>query len=191
MSEESTPGAEGRPAEREPKVIKRYTNRKLYDTVESRYVTLEEIAAMVKAGQELKVLDNRTKEDLTSVTLAQIIFEEEKKTSRVSLRMLRDLVRHGGERAQAFVEERVEAARAAAENRVQSLFSKGGALGTDRAKEIVAASQEAVSQLQRRIDDRVRHAIEGIQSVPELKREIARLQARIAELEEKLKERPP
>ena len=57
---------------REPKVIKRYTNRKLYDTVESRYVTLEEIAEMVKTGTDVKIVDNRTKEDLTSVTLAQI-----------------------------------------------------------------------------------------------------------------------
>jgi polyhydroxyalkanoate synthesis regulator protein len=56
-------------ASREPKIIKRYTNRKLYDTIESRYVTLEEIAGMVKAGAEVKVLDNRTKED-PPVTLA-------------------------------------------------------------------------------------------------------------------------
>ena len=57
---------------REPKVIKRYTNRKLYDTVESRYVTLDEIAEMVKQGLEVKIIDNRSKEDLTSVTLAQM-----------------------------------------------------------------------------------------------------------------------
>ena len=74
--ESSTAGSEPSAAGREPKVIKRYTNRKLYDTVESRYVTLEEIAGMIKAGAEVKIVDNRTKEDLTSVTLAQIIFEE-------------------------------------------------------------------------------------------------------------------
>ena len=67
---------------REPKVIKRYANRKLYDTVESRYVTLEEIAEMVKAGAEVRIVDNRTKDDLTSVTLAQIIFEEERRPRR-------------------------------------------------------------------------------------------------------------
>ncbi len=59
---------------KEPKVIKRYTNRKLYDTVESRYVTLDEIAQMIKGGAEVKIVYNRSKEDLTSVTLAQIIF---------------------------------------------------------------------------------------------------------------------
>src|SRR5574337_1222922 len=56
------------------------------------------------AGAEVKIVDNRTKEDLTSITLAQIIFEEEKKTSKMSLEMLRELIRHGGEMAQRFVE---------------------------------------------------------------------------------------
>src|SRR5512143_4285033 len=93
MAEEQTPGAqpEGQATPRQPKIIKRYTNRKLYDTVESRYVTLDEIAEMIKAGSEVKIIDNRTKDDLTSVTLAQIIFEEEKKTSKVGLETLRDM----------------------------------------------------------------------------------------------------
>jgi polyhydroxyalkanoate synthesis repressor PhaR len=187
MTDEQTTTAEGPAAGREPKIIKRYTNRKLYDTVESRYVTLDEIAEMIKGGQEVKVLDNRTKEDLTSVTLAQIIFEEEKKTSKMSLRMLRDLIRHGGERAQAFVEERVEAARAVAGERVATLLTKGAQTG-DRAKELMAASQEAVSQFQKRVDDRVRHALEGLQTAPELRREIESLQGRIVELERRLSE---
>ena len=80
---------------KEPKVIKRYTNRKLYDTVESRYVTLDEIAQMIKGGAEVKIVDNRSKEDLTSVTLAQIIFEEEKKTPRLSVAGLRKIIQGG------------------------------------------------------------------------------------------------
>ncbi|GEJ56092.1 polyhydroxyalkanoate synthesis regulator DNA-binding domain-containing protein [Anaeromyxobacter diazotrophicus] len=194
MTEEQTPGAEpsASDASREPKIIKRYTNRKLYDTVESRYVTLDEIAQMVKAGTEVKVLDNRTKEDLTSVTLAQIIFEEEKKTSKMSLRTLKDLIRHGGERAAQIVEDtqaelrgRVEAVRQAAEQRVQTLL-KSGQQTTDRAKEMVAASQEAVTQFQRRVDDRVRTAVEGMGSVGDVRRELTALSDRIAELEKKL-----
>ena len=187
MNDEQTTTPEGSAPGREPKIIKRYTNRKLYDTVESRYVTLDEIAEMIKGGQEVKVVDNRTKEDLTSVTLAQIIFEEEKKTSKMSLRMLRDLIRHGGERAQAFVEERVEAARHVAEQKVAGILPKVQQT-SDRAKELVSASQEAVSQFQRRVDDRVRQTIEGIQSAPELKREIQTLQERIVELEKRLGE---
>ena len=62
------------------RTIKRYANRKLYDTRDSRYVTLDHIAAMVRAGDDVRVVDNTTRADLTTATLAQIIFEEEKKT---------------------------------------------------------------------------------------------------------------
>ena len=196
MNEEQTPGAQPEvPATpREPKIIKRYTNRKLYDTVESRYVTLDEIAEMVKAGTEVRIVDNRTKEDLTSVTLAQIIFEEEKKTSKMSLRTLKDLIRHGGERAaqlvgdtQAELRGRVEAVRQAAEQRVQTLI-KTGQQTSDRAKEMVAASQEAVSQFQRKVDERVRTALDGMSSLSDLRRDISELSERIADLEKKLQD---
>jgi polyhydroxyalkanoate synthesis repressor PhaR len=195
MAEEQV-GAEGASAGsgREPKVIKRYTNRKLYDTVESRYVTLEEIAEMIKAGAEVRILDNRTKEDLTSVTLAQIIFEEEKKTSKMSLKMLRDLIRHGGERAQQFVEDtgaelrgKVEAVRHAAEQRVQTLLTRSHQTG-DKARDLVAASQEAFSQLQRRLDERVRSTFEGMSNLPEIRKELQQISQRLEELERKLRE---
>jgi polyhydroxyalkanoate synthesis repressor PhaR len=196
MNEEHMAAADTSPAGngRQPKIIKRYTNRKLYDTVESRYVTLDEIADMIKAGAEVKILDNRTKEDLTSVTLAQIIFEEEKKTSKMSLGTLRDLIRHGGERAHQFVEDtqadlrgRVEGLRQAAEQRVQTLLVKGQAT-TDRAKDLVAASQEAVTQFQRRLDERIRLAVEGVSSVSEIKRDLAQIASRLDELEKKLRD---
>jgi polyhydroxyalkanoate synthesis repressor PhaR len=188
--ETTTPASAETPPGREPKVIKRYTNRKLYDTVESRYVTLEEISGMIKAGAEVKIVDNRTKEDLTSVTLAQIIFEEEKKTSKVGLDTLRGLIRQGGEAAQRLVEGtgeqfrgRVEAVRAAATQRVQSLIQTG-----DRAKELVQASQDAVAVLQRKVDERVRAAMEGMSNLAEVKRALDDLARRIDELEKKVDE---
>ncbi len=195
MSEERTEGTDPTAAVgREPKVIKRYTNRKLYDTVESRYVTLDEIAEMIKGGAEVKIIDNRTKEDLTSITLAQIIFEEEKKTSKMSLETLRDLIRHGGEVAQRLVEGtqaelrgRVEAVRAAAEQRVQNLLTRGQAT-SDRAKELVQASQDAVSAVQRRVDERVRAAMEGMSNLGEVRRQLDEIARRIDGLEQKLEE---
>ncbi len=194
MNDEN-PGSEPRATgARQPKVIKRYTNRKLYDTVESRYVTLDEIGEMIKAGADVKIIDNRTKEDLTSVTLAQIIFEEEKKTSKMSLETLRDLIRHGGEMAQRIVEGthaelrgRVDAVRAAAEQRVQS-FIKSGQQTSDRAKELVQASQEAMSALQRRIDDRVRAAVDGVSNLSEVKRSLEEISKRMDGLEKRLDE---
>ncbi len=185
---------------REPKVIKRYTNRKLYDTEESRYVTLDEIARMIKGGAEVKIIDNRTKEDLTSVTLAQIIFEEEKKTSKMSLDTLRDLIRHGGEVAQRLVEGtqaelrgRVEAVRAAAEQRVQNLLNRGQDT-RERAMELVQSSQEAMAALQRKVDERVRATVEGMSNLPEVRRQLDEIARRIEGLEKRLDEmgkKPP
>jgi|SRR4051795_13589778 len=77
------------------RTIKRYANRKLYDTRDSRYVTLDHIAAMVRAGDDVKVVDNTTRADLTTATLAQIIFEEEKKTPRLSVSGLRKIIQGG------------------------------------------------------------------------------------------------
>jgi polyhydroxyalkanoate synthesis repressor PhaR len=77
------------------RTIKRYANRKLYDTRDSRYVTLDHIAAMVRAGDDVKVVDNTTRADLTTATLAQIIFEEEKKTPRLSVAGLRKIIQGG------------------------------------------------------------------------------------------------
>jgi polyhydroxyalkanoate synthesis repressor PhaR len=77
------------------RTIKRYANRKLYDTRDSRYVTLDHIAAMVRAGDDVKVVDNTTRADLTTATLAQIIFEEEKKTPRLTVAGLRKIIQAG------------------------------------------------------------------------------------------------
>jgi len=77
-------------------VIKRYSNRKLYDTQESRYVTLEEIEEMIRAGKEVSVVDAATGEDLTPVTLTQIILENERNhRSALPAAFLHQLIKHG------------------------------------------------------------------------------------------------
>ena len=191
----------------EPKVIKRYTNRKLYDTVESRYVTLEEIAEMVKGGAEVKIVDNRSKEDLTSVTLAQIIFEEEKKTSKMPLAMLRDIIRTGGGSVQSFfaaqVAPRVEKLTSEAEQLRERFFKReDGELepvepekATETSKdgkqklgpkELMALSQKAVEDWQRKLDERIKIVVEGMTSMPALAKDLHELEKRLAALEKKL-----
>jgi polyhydroxyalkanoate synthesis repressor PhaR len=77
-------------------VIKRYSNRKLYDTQESRYVTLEEIEEMIRAGREISVVDATSGEDLTSVTLTQIILENERnRRANLPSAFLHQLIKHG------------------------------------------------------------------------------------------------
>ena len=77
-------------------VIKRYSNRKLYDTQESRYVTLDEIEEMIRGGREISVVDAASGEDLTSVTLTQIILEHERNhRGTLPTSFLHQLIKHG------------------------------------------------------------------------------------------------
>lgn len=78
--------------------IKRYSNRKLYDTEAKRYVTLDAIAEMIRSGAEVQVLDHESGEDITAQIQAQIIFEEEKKIGGVLPRkLLTDLIQTGSQ----------------------------------------------------------------------------------------------
>ena len=214
MSEAEQAGAPSK----EPKVIKRYTNRKLYDTVESRYVTLDEIAAMIKEGTEVRIVDNRTKEDLTSVTLAQIIFEEEKKKNQMPLSVLREIIRHPGESISGFIQKevspRVASIREEAESRLDKLLRRdenapraegepeapvataeditaedtAAAAGLSPA-DLLKASQRAFEEWQRRIDERVKHVVENLTgNLPALGRDMASLTQRLEELEKKLEQ---
>jgi len=101
--------AESRSLGAETRVIKRYANRKLYDTRESCYVTLREVAEFVRHGEEVQIIDNRSKEDLTSITLAQIIYEQEREGGPFrSIRSLRDFIRDGKGRFQEGRERLIE-----------------------------------------------------------------------------------
>jgi polyhydroxyalkanoate synthesis repressor PhaR len=88
----------------EPIVIKKYANRRLYNTAKSSYVTLEHLAEMVRAGQDFVVNDAKTSEDITRSVLAQIIFEEEAKGHQMlPANFLRQLIRLYGDTLQGFV----------------------------------------------------------------------------------------
>jgi len=90
------------------RLIKRYESRKLYDTEESRYVSLEEISGWIRQGQEVRVMDNATGGDVTSQTLTQIILDEGRRgTSFLPSELLHDLVRLG-ERAMSNGLEQVQ-----------------------------------------------------------------------------------
>ena len=177
---------------REPKVIKRYTNRKLYDTVESRYVTLDEIAEMVKQGVEVRIVDNKSKEDLTSVTLAQIIFEEEKKKNRMPLSVLREIIRHPGESISEFISRevspRMASIREEAESRIGQIFRRDEAPSAEGSSpDLLKASQRVLEDWQKRLDEKVRQALENVVgSLPAFGRDMQALLDRLDALEKRL-----
>src|SRR5437899_6829298 len=85
-------------------LIKKYGNRRLYDTTGSRYVNLDDLAALVRAGKEVRVVDAKTGKDLTRVTLTQIITEDARdKPTGLPLELLRQLVVASDEVRQEFV----------------------------------------------------------------------------------------
>jgi len=91
--------------EKEPVTIKKYANRRLYNTGTSTYVTLEDLASMVKAGEDFIVYDAKSGEDITRTVLAQIIFEQENKEgqSLLPITFLRQLIRFYGDSMQMLV----------------------------------------------------------------------------------------
>jgi polyhydroxyalkanoate synthesis repressor PhaR len=78
-------------------LIKRYANRKLYNTQSSRYITLKGIAELIDADEEVRVIDNETGEDITSVALSQILVDSEREGRRVSRPLLSGLLQRGGD----------------------------------------------------------------------------------------------
>jgi polyhydroxyalkanoate synthesis repressor PhaR len=94
-----------------PVTIKKYANRRLYNTGTSTYVTLEDLATMVKSGEEFAVFDAKTGEDITRSVMTQIIFEQENKEGGQNLlpiNFLRQLIRFYGDSMQKFVPSYLE-----------------------------------------------------------------------------------
>ena len=88
------------------RVIKRYQNRKLYDTQQSCYVTLEEIAQIIREGSEIQVIDNKTKCDITYTTQIQLLFDQERKSTRPgNVELLKKVIRSEGGTFTSYIKE--------------------------------------------------------------------------------------
>lgn len=187
----------------ETRIIKRYANRKLYDTEHSRYVTLDQISEMIRNGDDVKIVDNKTKEDLTTVTLAQIIFEEEKKQrSFLPLGAMRNIIQSGGEwfaEAQRRVQSILPGKRkddASAEEEAPPDEAAPADAATDEAmvkkrslaslREWVDHSKHRLEEWQKQVDTRIRTTIEGISPFHSVNKDVRALADRIADLEAKL-----
>jgi polyhydroxyalkanoate synthesis repressor PhaR len=103
----TSPAAEGESA---PVIIKKYANRRLYDTESSSYITLEHLSAMTRKGREFKVVDAKSGDDITHSVLTQIIVEEENRgTTLLPVSFLRQLIAMYGDQMQAMVPHYLEA----------------------------------------------------------------------------------
>lgn len=186
------PETTGSGNEKSRRIIKRYSNRKLYDTRDSRYVTLAQIAELVRGGEEVQVIDNASKEDKTEATLALIISEEVKSRPRSATQItssLRDkfLAQLRETPLARFIGEGDDEAPAVEVPPMQpddppAKPTEGAS--KNRLQELVDSSKRTIDDWQAAIDERVRALFPA--SLKELQGEVKRLSQRIDELERRI-----
>jgi polyhydroxyalkanoate synthesis repressor PhaR len=157
------------------KVIKRYANRKLYDTESSSYVTLDDVAMMVKKGIEINVIDNNSREDLTAIILSQIIFEEHKKhRPLLPLNMLKKIIEMGEESINDFWDRYVA--------------SVGGKVDESRSFliDIITNPQKSIDTLYKKIDERIKQTILKMYGIEGYRADFEKLQTQLHDIETKL-----
>jgi len=179
------------------RVIKRYSNRKLYDTRGSSYVTLLQIAEMIREGEDVQIIDNATKEDKTDVTLALIISEELRSKPRaIPIPTLKALIRHRGEKILTQLRE----------GPIGKLIPPGKEEGDvpgsspppppredddmSHAKESKESKglRATFEQWQSAIDERIRTVLPNFAAFRDLQLEVKRLSERLDELEKRNKD---
>jgi len=151
------------------RIIKRYSNRKLYDTEQSRYITLHEISNLVQGGVDVKIIDNSTQEDLTGVTLAQILLDAEKRNERaLPLSTLTEMLRSSGNRIQKSLGQQVSVIKEEAERTVVGIRKETERQFQDlkhrtnfedvrtQLKDFVSQAQTNLDDLQTRVEERIR-----------------------------------
>jgi polyhydroxyalkanoate synthesis repressor PhaR len=180
--------------ERPVRVIKRYSNRKLYDTKDSRYVTLLQIAEMVRTGEEVLIIDNNTKDDLTEVTLAQIIYEEQKAHSRsVPLQTLKELIHARTEKVLEGLREGpigrlIPGAKPTDEKGVETATPASVVPAAKEVKPtLVDQAKEKFEEVQHQLDERIKAILATFRPFQQMQQELRRLNERVEDLERKLK----
>jgi polyhydroxyalkanoate synthesis repressor PhaR len=178
------------------RIIKRYSNRKLYDTRGSSYVTLLQIAEMIRDGEDVQIIDNATKDDKTDVTLALIISEELRNKPRaIPIPTLKALIRHGGGRILTQLREG-PIGKLIPPGKDQG-EAVGGSSPPPREDDDMSQAKESkglratFEQWQTAIDERIRAVLPNFAAFRDLQQEVKRLADRLDELEKRPKDGGP
>jgi polyhydroxyalkanoate synthesis repressor PhaR len=165
--------------------IKKYANRRLYDTESSSYITLDRLAAMIREGRDFEVVDAKSGEDITHQVLTQIIVDEESRGSTLlPVNFLRQLIGLYGGQMQGAVPPYLEAAMEAFQKNQQAMAGAfGPGMFADLAKRNMAMFEEAASAM----TGKKKAATAGSDAGPadeiaKLKAELAALQAKVDKL---------
>jgi len=194
MNGDDTAESEAPPSQR--RIIKRYSNRKLYDTKGSSYVTLLQIAEMIRAGEDVQIIDNATKEDKTDVTLALIISEELRSKPRaIPIATLKALIRHRGERILTQLREGPIGKLIPKEEGGAISIPTGSELPDPPGEEDMSQGKEAkglratLEQWQTAIDERIRTVLPNFAAFRDLETEVRRISERLDDIERRLSDR--
>jgi polyhydroxyalkanoate synthesis repressor PhaR len=161
--------------------IKKYANRRLYDTESSAYITLDRLAHMVREGREFEVLDAKSGEDITRQVLTQIIVEEEARgATMLPLNFLKQLIGLYGNSMQTFVPEYLEAAMDAFQRNQSTVRDAfGGNVLADIAKRNMAMFEDASRAFTGKPKSETKPSSSEVE---QLKAELAALQAKVDRL---------
>ncbi len=154
------------------RIIKRYSNRKLYDTTQSIYITLDDIAQFVKTGEDIAVIDNKTGKDITSLTLTQIIFENERRSKRnLPITFLKDIIQTKGGSISSFFQKKV----------VDPVANVGAEAG-----HMIKDVAEGFEDWQKKIDRQIRSTVQEVTGIRQLRKKIGLLNKKVRSLEKKV-----
>jgi len=189
-SSPSTPASAERAALRQ---IKKYANRKLYDMEEKRYISLRGIAALVREGEDVQVLDNETGDDITSLILSQILRQQESAGGLLPRPLLTALIRRGSgglAHLRGSLQSSLQALKTLEEDldqRIEALAQRGE-ISLSEAQELREEMAARAQERQAEAEERILEEIEGSLArlgVP-TKRDVAALHDRLAEIETKV-----
>lgn len=181
-----------------PRIIRKYKNRKLYDTTSSKYVTLDELAEMLKKGDDISVVGHETNEDLTSLVLSEILYDQEKnKKSVLPLELLTNIIKSKESSNYGFMKKFIglnqdnneENKVASAERYIEGLIEKGELTtgeGKSLLKELLQSEKDGLEALENKIDAKVSEKSAQLDKFDSLQNKVADLTSKLNQLEKKI-----
>ena len=176
------------------RTIKRYSNRKLYDTEDKRYITLEQIAVLVRENQDIKVVDNQTGEDLTTVTLSQILLEQEKrKETSLPKSFFTNLIQRSTTQVMDFTKKNVLSwfdSSFGSEQEVEANIDKAvasGEVSQDEAKKLKDEIRSRTASFKKKMDEMIERRVQDVLerlNIP-TKNDMSKLNERLDEITRK------
>ena len=176
-------------------LIKRYTNRKLYDTKNSKYVTISDIIELVQNHEEIKVIENKTQEDITNIVMAQVLLKLEQKEksqkNSSSKKGIKALIQNSGDSLSSYITK----TRSTIKHEITNIVKKGETELNDLVKQFQQfydSSTTVIENIPKRIDEKVKESINTlfplhrIKEIEDLSKKVDFLEKKVKILEEKL-----